>query len=138
MVENGELSKAKVKSFLIRIMMVIMGVNKKKLMKMMSQFEKFKPDLYLDEDFDLSQYSLDARILYLPGHTKGSIGILTSDGSLFCGDIIGGSTGKPAVTFLVENVEELNLSVEKIKKLKINMVYPGHGKPFKNELIQQA
>jgi len=48
------------------------------------KFEKFKPDLYLAEGDDLRAYGSDATALHLPGHSKGSIGIL-----------------KPAATFFV-------------------------------------
>lgn len=41
--------------------------------------------------------------------------------------------GKPALTFLVENFDELHSSVERLKKLKINTVYPGNGLPFPME-----
>jgi hydroxyacylglutathione hydrolase len=51
-------------------------------------FDRFSPDLFLEDGQSLSLYGLDARIVHLPGHSKGSIGVLTSDGSLFCGDLI--------------------------------------------------
>ena len=43
--------------------------------------------------------------------------------------------GKPVLTFLVENFDELHSSVERLKKLKIHAVYPGNGKPFPMELF---
>jgi glyoxylase-like metal-dependent hydrolase (beta-lactamase superfamily II) len=49
--------------------------------------EKFTPDLEIDEGFDLSSYGFDGRILHIPGHSKGSIGVLTAKGDLFCGDL---------------------------------------------------
>jgi len=39
--------------------------------------ERFKPNFYVDEGYDLSEYGFDAKVLHLPGHSKGSIGILT-------------------------------------------------------------
>ncbi|MDD4876586.1 MAG: MBL fold metallo-hydrolase [Dehalococcoidales bacterium] len=44
--------------------------------------ERFKPDLYTEDGFDFSEYGLDAKALHIPGHSKGSIGILTADGAL--------------------------------------------------------
>ena len=49
--------------------------------------ERFTPDLYIEDGDDLSEYGFDAIILYIPGHSKGSIGILTADGDLICGEI---------------------------------------------------
>jgi hydroxyacylglutathione hydrolase len=49
------------------------------------KFERFRPDVAVDDGYDLSGYGLDAKVLHLPGHSSGSIGILTADGDLFCG-----------------------------------------------------
>jgi glyoxylase-like metal-dependent hydrolase (beta-lactamase superfamily II) len=89
-----------------------------------SKFNKFTPDLYIDEGFDFSEYGLDAKVLCLPGHSKGSIAILTT-----CGDMLS-DTGKPAVNSIIDDPAAANASIEKLKGLKINAVYPGHGKPF--------
>ena len=45
-------------------------------------FDPFKPDIYVEDGLDLSEYGCQARVLHLPGHTKGSVGILTADGDL--------------------------------------------------------
>ncbi|EKD28094.1 MAG: beta-lactamase [uncultured bacterium] len=92
-------------------------------------FEKFKPDIYIDESFDFSYYGLDAIVIHLPGHSKGSIGILTSDGSLFCGDFLYNLFGTPGTDFC-DNLDDFKASVEKLKGYKINTFYPGHGKSF--------
>lgn len=112
-----------------------------KLLSFMSRFfvksqelDPFKPDLTIDEAFDLSAYGLDARILYLPGHTSGSIGILTTSGDLFCGDLFMNMI-KPDIHFLIDDLAAANISVEKLKKLNVKTVYPGHGKPFSWEQL---
>ena len=108
----------------------------KKLVNILFKIEKFKPDFTIDENFDLSEYGLDAKILYLPGHSKGSIGVLTANGDLFCGDLFM-NTKKPELSSIIDNPEEANKSIDKLKKLNIHMVYPGHGSPFlMNSLIK--
>jgi len=101
----------------------------KKLINSFFKITRFKPDFELDESSDLSTYGLNAKVLYLPGHSKGSIGLLTSDKDLFCGDLFT-NRKKPEPNSLVDNVDELNESIEKVKSLDINTVYPGHGQPF--------
>jgi len=93
------------------------------------RISKFKPDLTIDEGYDLSEYGLDAKVLYLPGHSKGSIGILTAGGNLFCGDLLV-NRDKPDLNSIIDDSAEANSSVEKLKSLRTNTVYPGHGKPF--------
>ena len=91
--------------------------------------ERFKPDLCIEDGYDVTGYGFDTKVLHLPGHSKGSIGILTTDGNLFCGDLFI-NINQPTPTSLVDDSEKLNVSIEKLKSLKINTVYPGHGKSF--------
>ncbi len=101
----------------------------KKLVNLLFKIRRFKPDFELDENSNLSKYGLNGKVLYLPGHSKGSIGILTSDKNLFCGDLFTNQK-KPEPNSLVDNLPELNESIDKVKSLEINTVYPGHGQPF--------
>ena len=107
-------------------------------------FEYFKPDFTVDEDFDLSEYGFNARILHLPGHSKGSIGILSpNDFSLqpvgpgpvvFCGDLLYNFIGRPSCQ-LIDDLADFNASIEKLRSLGVKTVYPGHGKPFPLERV---
>ena len=99
--------------------------------------DRFQPDFSVDEGDDFSRYGFDAKVLTLPGHSKGSIGILTTAGDLFCGDLLE-NTNKPQRNTLVDDSDELNASVEKLKKFQINTVYPGHGQPFPMELFMKT
>lgn len=93
---------------------------------------RFKPDFYVEDGDTLSRYGFDAQVLHLPGHTQGSIGILTADGELFCGDLLMNTSGKPG-TPSIDDWAAFDASIEKLKSYKINTVYPGHGKPFSME-----
>jgi len=95
----------------------------------LSKSDRFKPDFYIEDGYDLSGYGFDAKVLHIPGHSKGSIGILTADGNLFCGDLLA-NIDKPGLWSIIDDSAEANASVEKLKSSKINTVYPGHGKPF--------
>ena len=91
--------------------------------------EAFEPDMILSDGQDLKNEGFDAKIIHIPGHSKGSIGILTSEGDFFSGDTIN-NRKKPTVANIVENETELANSLEKIKALNIQTIYPGHGTPF--------
>jgi hydroxyacylglutathione hydrolase len=123
MVESGDMfvdARGGVLIGLVRFIMKVLGL---------SDYEKFTPDTYLEDGQDLSGYGLDATVVHIPGHSKGSIGVLTADGDLFCGDLLV-NTDKPAKNTLIDDPAELDASVEKLKTLEIKTVYPGHGKPF--------
>jgi hydroxyacylglutathione hydrolase len=89
-------------------------------------FQTFIPDLRVEEGFDLSPYGVDARIIQLPGHSKGSIGVLLPNGDLFCGDFL---YNMPGLHF-IDNKADHEASLKKLKSLNIATIYPGHGKPF--------
>ena len=95
----------------------------------LSKSERFNPDLNIEDGYDFSGYGFDAKVLQLPGHSRGSIGILTDDGNLFCGDLLA-NINKPKIFSIIDDSRAANTSIEKLKSLKINTVYPGHGKPF--------
>jgi len=92
------------------------------------RFDRFSPDLDLEDGQSLSAYGLDATVVSLPGHSKGSIGILTSEGDLFCGDLIYNFI-RPEMIW-IDDLPAALASVERLKHLDLRTVYPGHGKPF--------
>jgi hydroxyacylglutathione hydrolase len=129
MVEKGDLFYNRNANFLMRtigkIMLFFLRGDLKKE-------ERFTPDLHIDDSSNLSKCGLDATVVHIPGHSKGSIGIVTSIGDLFCGDLFE-NTKEPAKNSLIADKKAFNESVEKLKGLKISMVYPGHGEPFPME-----
>lgn len=122
MAEQGDMFWNRKKSnFLIRMMTPIL--------LRFSKSDWFEADLFIDAGFDLSEYGFSAKVISIPGHSKGSIGILTTDGDLFCGDLLE-NTDTPALNSIMDDVESANASVDKLRNHKINTVYPGHGTPF--------
>jgi len=91
--------------------------------------QRCSPDLYLEDGDDLSDYGFDARVLYIPGHSKGSIAILTADGALFCGDLLE-YKGRPVLNNIIDDRAAAQASFERLRGLKVNTVYPGHGQTF--------
>jgi hydroxyacylglutathione hydrolase len=92
-------------------------------------FDTFEPDVYLEDGQSLAVFDLDATVLHLPGHTRGSIGVLTADGDLFCGDLLD-SMGKPSLQFFIDDMSAARASLAKLRRLDVRTVYPGHGRPF--------
>jgi hydroxyacylglutathione hydrolase len=91
--------------------------------------DRFQPDLMLADGFDLTPYELDAKILSVPGHSKGSCAVLTGAGDLFCGDLLT-NTSKPELNTLIDDRDQIMASLEKLKDMSIKRIFPGHGKPF--------
>ena len=93
------------------------------------QAQRGKPDLTLADGDTLSTYGWDAQALHLPGHSSGSIGVLTSTGDLYCGDLLD-NTKQPAFNSIMDDLSSAQATVEHLKTLNIQTVYPGHGQPF--------
>ena len=123
-VESGDMFANKkvnpIAKWLARLLFFVTGLG---------TFTTFTPDILLEDGQNLSEFGWDATIYHLPGHSKGSIGILTPEGDLFCGDLLE-NTKQPAVNSLGDDLNLLKASVEKLKGCTIYTVYPGHGKPF--------
>ncbi len=131
-VENGDMILSrKRRPFLSRVILSLFKL---------SQADRFKPDVYVEDGDDLSSYGFDAEVLHLPGHSNGSIGILTAgsapfaERALFCGDLLT-NNGKPVLNSLMDDPAAAKASIERLKKLGIKTVYPGHGKPFLMEMF---
>lgn len=119
MVEQGDMFYSRKKgNFIIRI-----------LVNLLFRITSFQPDFTVDEGDTFNEYGLDAAVLHLPGHSPGSIGILTEQGDLICGDLLM-NTGKPEISSIIDDREAAQESIEKIRNLEISTIYPGHGKPF--------
>jgi glyoxylase-like metal-dependent hydrolase (beta-lactamase superfamily II) len=134
LVDHPELEKVmgtfRYRSIVFKLVFCVMkGLIRKSTVKILKDFESFQPDLFLEEGFDLTQYGFDAKVLHTPGHTPGSVGILTSNGDLIAGDTFT-NTGKPASAPNAFDFKALGQSVRRLNELGVKTVYPGHGEPY--------
>lgn len=125
MVQKGDMLSNRRGNLLAKIINPFMGL---------SRSNRFTPDFHVEDGTDLSEYGLNAKIIHIPGHSSGSIGLLTSDGDLFCGDLFT-NTKKPAINSIMDDKVAANKSIEKLKGLNVDMVYPGHGDSFRMEFV---
>jgi glyoxylase-like metal-dependent hydrolase (beta-lactamase superfamily II) len=92
--------------------------------------DRFEPDTLIDESSDLAEYGLPgARVLLLRGHSDGSIGLLLSDGTLVCGDVLENVKG-PRLGSIMDDLAAARTSLDRLGQMEIGTVYPGHGMPF--------
>jgi glyoxylase-like metal-dependent hydrolase (beta-lactamase superfamily II) len=91
--------------------------------------DRFTPDIPLEDGSDLSEYGWEARVIHLPGHSLGSIGLLTPAGELLGGDLFE-NTRQPALNGIMDDLEAARDSAAKLASLGVQTVYPGHGQPF--------
>lgn len=94
----------------------------------------FEPNLYLEDGQSLQEFSLDATVVHTPGHTQGSIAILTAAGDLIVGDTLS-NRKRPKTADLFEDESLLKTSLLKLRGLQAKTIHPGHGKPFPFESL---
>lgn len=99
--------------------------------------ERFAPDILLEDGSALAEYGLDARVLSIPGHSKGSIGILTAEGDFLCGDLFE-NIRRPALNSLMDDRLAGLASLGRLHGLGIKRIYPGHGAPFSMDLLTSS
>jgi hydroxyacylglutathione hydrolase len=99
--------------------------------------ERFTPDILLEDGSALVEYGLDAQVIGIPGHSKGSIGFLTADGDFFCGDLLE-NIKQPDLGSITDDHQSALASMARLRCLKIKRIYPGHGAPFLMDQLASA
>lgn len=98
---------------------------------------EFSPEFFLKEGDRLKDYGINARIMELPGHTKGSIGIDIDGKSVIVGDALM-NMFYPGLSMVYWDRGEMIKSAEKISALGARKVYFGHGSPVENRAWNRA
>ena len=97
-----------------------------------TKVEKPENLIFIKDGDDLSAYGFDAKIIGMPGHTKGSIGVDVEGTHLLVGDELDNWIS-PATGHLYNDLDTIKNSADKIMKLGERTLYYGHGKPTKNK-----
>ncbi|MCX5787740.1 MAG: MBL fold metallo-hydrolase [Elusimicrobia bacterium] len=122
-----------VRSFSRRIQFAILRLMMR-LRKNAVEFRGFKPEVLLRDGQSLAEYGFAAKVIHIPGHTKGSIAVLTDSGDLFAGDtFVNRKTPVPAEIIL--DAAELEKSLARLRGMSVKTIYPGHGTPFEASLV---
>ena len=92
--------------------------------------EALVPDLALEDGFSLREYGIPGEVLHVPGHTAGSVGILLDGNRFVAGDLYMNFAG-PHTAYIAEDFDRLRLSEQKLMARPVDVVFPGHGRPFR-------
>ena len=111
---------------------VVLGMS----LKVLRNTTVARPDnlVYVEEGDDLNAYGFNAKVIELPGHTLGSIGLDVEGRHLLVGDALDNWI-RPGTGHLFYDKEATRKSAEKIRALGDRTIYYGHGKPTPNGLF---
>jgi glyoxylase-like metal-dependent hydrolase (beta-lactamase superfamily II) len=99
------------------------------LLSPLAEVAPLEADILFDDEADLTPYGIQAKILHVPGHSPGSLAVLTADGDVFVGDLFVNYSVPSQPIYLSDRVA-WRKSYERIVALRPGMVYVGHGEPF--------
>lgn len=97
-----------------------------------SYYQRFTPDIVFDTQRTLPGFP-EIEIIYLPGHTKGSIGVVFEN-NLFAGDLVM-NMPIPSTSWFAEDFSELRRSIDVISHFEFDRIYPGHGNSFSGKWV---
>ena len=108
---------------------VVLGLS----LKVLRNTNVEKPDhlIYVRDGDDLSAYGINAKVIELPGHTLGSIGVDVEDRYLIVGDALDNWI-RPGIGHLFYDRAAVRKSAEKIRATGDRTIYYGHGNPTRN------
>lgn len=84
------------------------------------------PTVFLEDGMPLTPYGIEGKVVALPGHTAGSMGVFLDSRELLAGDAMSGLLA-PGPAWCYEDKALMEASLEKIKALRPRKIYMGHG-----------
>ena len=108
-------------------------------------FPRVRPDIELQGNTDLEAFGVACRVLHTPGHTAGSISIVTAAGDAIVGDLLmGGYLGgkvlpaRPRFHYYADDVARERREIVRVLALATSRVYVGHGGPLRPDDIRRV
>jgi glyoxylase-like metal-dependent hydrolase (beta-lactamase superfamily II) len=92
----------------------------------------FAADLINENEYDLTEYGIEGKIISTPGHTAGSQSVIIGK-KLISGDTFIHMPNGIIFPHFCDDPKTLLATWQKLFDLGIEEIYPGHGKPFKVE-----
>lgn len=106
-----------------------------RVMKLLSGFMRMqklagvKPDVLIGDRLELAEYGVAGYAFPTPGHTDGSVTLVTAGGDAIVGDTVGGGKS-PAFPGVYQNLETLKGSIGLLKTANVKTVHTSHGRVY--------
>ena len=91
----------------------------------------FEADLLADAPMDLARFGVRGRVEPTPGHTPGSLSVVTAGGDAIVGDLAGAMPWRARldVPIFADDEAELRRQARRVAAMPIERVHVGHGGP---------
>lgn len=101
-----------------------------------NSFKACEPDILIDKEISLTDFGVDGKVFFTPGHTKGSLSVLVNNEAIVGDVMMGGWAGgalfgtRPNYHYFIDDLNDLHASLKKIMSWKPSKLYVGHGGPL--------
>jgi hydroxyacylglutathione hydrolase len=98
------------------------------------------PDVLLEDELDLRHYGVAGKVIWTPGHTRGSLTVILESGEAIVGDLVLPrfmAFGPPAVAFWAASREDSLASIRRVLDLKPSTILTSHGGPYRPEALAE-
>ena len=110
-------------------------------LKSLLRFQAVEPDILVGDEMSMERFGLSAQIIHTPGHTQGSVSILTDAGQAAVGDLASNDWPfdlGPIFNPFGEDGHRMLESWQILLNKGASNFLPAHGEPFHAEKLEQA
>lgn len=126
---NGRYEPAVTHSFLGAILNFFSGF-------LGSGMKGVKPDILVDDEFDLGEFGLSGKVIHTPGHSSSSLSILLDSGEALIGDLVREeSPGMVGFGMFYEDKKAILESLKKIAAFNPRIIYLSHGTTIDHRVL---
>ena len=102
-----------------------------------SKIKAAKPDIVMDDEFDLNAYGVAGKIIHTPGHSPSSISIVLDNGEALIGDMVREErSGEIGLGMFYEDEPVVFESLDKVMAFEPKAIYLSHGKCIDNSTLR--
>ncbi|MCK5046129.1 MAG: MBL fold metallo-hydrolase [Candidatus Heimdallarchaeota archaeon] len=97
--------------------------------KFLRVYEPVEPDIVINDEYSLQEFGVDAKIIHTPGHTSGTVSLITKQGNAFIGCCAHGVPLRliPGLPKIAQDIDQVISSWEKIIKEGAKTLHISHG-----------
>jgi len=100
-------------------------------------YQPCKYDYTFDEKFELTDFGFNAYLIHTPGHTSGSVSVITDNEIALVGDTMFGVFPWTVFPPFASDPYQMLKSWKKLLETDCRMFIPSHGTPNKRELVEK-
>jgi glyoxylase-like metal-dependent hydrolase (beta-lactamase superfamily II) len=104
-----------------------------------SKFEGARPDIVIEDEYDLTEHGVDGKVIHTPGHSPSSISIVLASGEALIGDMLREErSGEIGPGMFYDDEKLLHESLEKVAAFEPRMIYLSHSDEIDNRTLKNA